>query len=374
MARPIRALIDCAALRHNLHVVRQRAPNSRLMAVVKANAYGHGIEQIATCMGECQELVDAYAVASVDEALMLRQVGIQQPVVLLEGIFASSEIADVLHHGFEVVLHSYEQLEMLRDVPQTCALRLWIKVDTGMHRLGFQPSELADVWHKLQALNCTNQPIGIMSHFANSDVTDDERNTKQRLQLLAATAALPAQPSLLSMANSAAIVQLPDSHFHWVRPGLMMYGVTPCDATADALGLQPVMTLVSRVIALKTVAAEEQVGYGGCWQASQDTRLAILAVGYGDGYPRHLPSGTPVLVNGQRVPLVGRVSMDMIAVDVSTLSDIKVGDPAVLWGKGLPIDEIASAAGTISYELLCGITRRVPAVLAAADASWYQAS
>lgn len=370
MSRPIRALIDGAALTHNLDEVRRLAPHSRMMAVVKANAYGHGIELIAQCLATS---ADAFAVASVDEALVLRHLGVRQPVVLLEGIFAADELDDVVAHGLEVVIHSHEQIAMLQRMQGKANLTLWIKIDTGMHRLGFSPSEVISVWQSLMDLQCTALPIGLMTHFANSDVTEDEANQQQLNQFSQVITQLPG--ARVSMANSAAIVHLPDSHHQWIRPGIMMYGVSPsASISAQALNLLPVMTLVTRVIAVKQVNTGEFVGYGGCWQAQNPSLIAIVAAGYGDGYPRHVPSGTPVLINGQVAPIVGRVSMDMMAVDISHLSRVVVGDPVVLWGKGLAIEQIAAAANTISYELLCGVTKRVPAVMCSADEQWYQPS
>lgn len=367
MARPICALIDCEAARHNLQRIRAMAPESKIMAVVKANAYGHGIERMAPCLSEA----DAFAVASVDEALALRHLGVTHPIVLLEGIFCPSELPDVVEHRLELVVHSDEQIAMLKTHQGCHNLVIWIKVDTGMHRLGFAPSEVARVWHQLQGLSCLAQPLRLMTHFASSDEPDAPANTSQLNEFKQLLSYLP-DPLAVSLSNSAAIIHLPESHGDWIRPGIMMYGVSPSQTSIYDLDLKPVMTLVTRVIAVKTVAAGESVGYGGSWQATQTTQLAIIAAGYGDGYPRHIPSGTQVLVNGMHAPIVGRVSMDMMSVDVSHLGQVEMGDPVVLWGKGLPIERLAQAANTISYELLCGVTKRVPSVLAAADASWYE--
>lgn len=367
MARPICALIDCEAARYNLQRIRVMAPQSKIMAVVKANAYGHGIELMAPCLSQA----DAFAVASVDEALALRQLGVSHPIVLLEGIFCASELADVVKHRLELVLHSDEQIAMLKTHQGCNNLVIWIKVDTGMHRLGFAPSEVARVWHQVQGLSCLAQPLRLMTHFASSDEPDSPVNAQQLAQFMHLLSSLP-DPLAVSLSNSAAIVHLPESHGDWIRPGLMIYGVSPSVMSIEALDIKPVMTLVTRVIAVKTVTAGESVGYGGSWQATQTTQLAIIAAGYGDGYPRHVPSGTLVLVNGRQAPIVGRVSMDMISVDVSHLVQVDVGDPVVLWGKGLPIEHLAQAANTISYELLCGVTKRVPSLLKAADQSWYE--
>lgn len=367
MARPICALIDCEAARHNLQRIRAMAPEAKIMAVVKANAYGHGIERMAPCLAES----DAFAVASVDEALALRQLGVRHPIVLLEGIFCASELHAVVEQQLELVVHSDEQIAMLKTHQGCNNLVVWIKVDTGMHRLGFEPSEVARVWHQLQGLSCLAQPLRLMTHFSSSDEPNAPANASQLAQFKQLLSYLP-DPLAVSLSNSAAIIHLPESHGDWIRPGIMMYGVSPSQASIEELDLKPVMTLVTRVIAVKQVAAGESVGYGGSWQATQPTQLAIIAAGYGDGYPRHIPSGTLVLVNGRQAPIVGRVSMDMISVDVSHLGRVDVADPVVLWGKGLPIERLAQAANTISYELLCGVTKRVPTVLSSAHNSWYE--
>jgi alanine racemase len=322
-------------------------------------------------MAPCLSAADAFAVASVDEAMELRHLGVTHPIVLLEGIFCASELSEVVKHRLELVVHSYEQIAMLKTHQGCHNLVVWIKVDTGMHRLGFSPDEVVQVWKELQGLSCLAQPLRLMTHFSSSDEPDAVANELQ-MNLFKQLVAHFLEPLTISLSNSAAIIHLPNSHGSWVRPGIMMYGVSPSYASIDELDLKPVMTLVTRVIAVKTVSAGDAVGYGGSWQAQENTRLAIIAAGYGDGYPRHIPSGTQVLVNGQPAPIVGRVSMDMMSVDVSKLTQVDVGDPVVLWGKGLPIEDLAKAANTISYELLCGVTKRVPALLTAAEDSWYE--
>jgi alanine racemase len=341
---------------------------ANIMAVVKANGYGHGIERIAQCL----DGADAFAVASLDEAVELRQVGVTHPIVLLEGVFSAQELVWAVAQRVDVVVHSWEQLRMLETTPLASALGVWIKVDSGMHRLGFNPSDVRAVWQRLTALAWVASPLRLITHFA---AADDVTSALNQIQLSRFEAALQSLSECLpvSMANSAAIVNFPEAHGDWVRPGIMLYGVSPCaHLSAQALGLQPVMTLVSRVIAIKTVVAGESVGYSGGWIAQQAARLAVVAVGYGDGYPRHAPSGTLVLVNGQPVPVVGRVSMDMITVDVSALTDVAVNDPVVLWGEGLPVTQLAQQAGTIGYELLCGVTKRVPCVEGRPAPEWFQ--
>lgn len=366
MARPICVYIDCEAAQHNLMRVREMAPGCSLMAVVKANAYGHGIERLATCFQDA----DAFAVASVEEAIALRNLGVQHPIVLLEGVFHAHELAAVKDLCLQMVVHCHEQVDMLRDACQASCFEVWLKVDTGMHRLGFSPEEAVGVWHDLAQMACVAQPPGLMTHFASADVVDSPANMRQMALFEQVAQALP-KTVRRSLANSAAIVHYPASHGDWVRPGVMLYGVSPSVVSTASLGLKPVMTMVTRVISVKTVKVGESVGYGGIWTAGRDSHIAIIAIGYGDGYPRHVPSGTPVLINGSKAPIVGRVSMDMICVDVSDLPPVDVGDPVVLWGKGLPIEQLAEAANTISYELLCGVTKRVPGVLASVPDSWF---
>jgi alanine racemase len=368
MSRPIRAYIDADAARRNLQRVRAMAGQSKVMAVVKANGYGHGVERIAKALSEA----DAFAVASIDEALDLRRAAIDHPIVLLEGVFTYEEFLLVAQERLGVVLHSWQQLEMLEAAQLSQPIVIWLKVDTGMHRLGFSPHEVDAVWQRLHALSDRIASVGLMTHFA---AADEVNSTLTELQLSRFNAVRQSLPALLptSMANSAAIVHFTQAHGDWVRPGVMLYGVSPCTLSADDLGLWPVMTLVSRVIAVKTVLAGECIGYGGRWCVPTDTRIAIVAVGYGDGYPRHAPSGTQVLVNGSLAPLVGRVSMDMITIDISDLGDVQVDDPVVLWGVGLPVEQLALQAGTIAYELLCGVTKRVPCIEGRPESEWFMA-
>lgn len=354
MSRPIRAYVDIEAARHNLQVVRAMAPQSRLMAVVKANGYGHGVERVSRGLTDA----DAFAVACMEEALELRHAGVLHPILLLEGVFSADELEWVVPRRLELVVHCDEQLRMLEQTPLAAPVRVWIKVDSGMHRLGFDPGQVRSVWSRLQALTWVEKPVRVLSHFASADDQHSALNELQMQRVEQALWSLPGMP--LSLANSAAIVNLPQSHHDWVRPGIMLYGVSPLsDISAAELGLKPVMTLVSRVIAVKTVAAGETVGYGGSWRAERVTRLAVVAAGYGDGYPRQISTVTPVLINGRRAPVVGRVSMDMLTVDVTELPAVSVGDPVVLWGKGLAVEEVARHAATIPYTLLCGVTRRV---------------
>ncbi|MFI4891548.1 MAG: alanine racemase [Steroidobacterales bacterium] len=350
----VSATIDTDALRHNLAVVRRRAPASRVMAVIKANAYGHGLVTVARAL----DGADAFAVARVDEGLALRQAGITKPVVLLEGVFEREQLEAAAAANFELVVHIDEQVELLRAAPPGVQFDVWLKLDSGMNRLGLKGPAFAAARAALARLPAVRQPVRLISHFASADDKDDPATAIQLARFQQATEGLPGPRSL---ANSAAMLNVPAALADWVRPGLLLYGVSPLSGAIGAdFGLQPVMTLHSRIIGLKDVSAGERVGYGGAWTAGRPTRLAIAAVGYGDGYPRSVPSGAPVLVGGAQAPLAGRVSMDMIGIDVTDLPRAaELGDPVVLWGPGLPVERIAELAGTIPYELLCGISQRV---------------
>jgi len=353
MSRATGAVIDLAALRHNLQRVRELAPRSRVMAVVKANAYGHGIAIAAQALAAA----DAYAVASLDEALAIRRAGLAHPIVLLEGVFGMPELEAAAHNGCELVVHDAYQLKLIEASPLRASLSVWLKVDSGMNRLGFPLDQAQAVWKRLKAAPAVRQPPKLMTHLACADETSNPRTLRQLEAFAAATAGLDAERSI---ANSAGILAWPQSHADWVRPGSMLYGASPfANRNGADDGLKPAMTVETALIAVKTLKEGEAVGYGGAFVAPADMSLGIAAIGYGDGYPRHAPNGTSMVVKGQRVPIVGRVAMDMIAVDLSGVLDATVGDPVIAWGPELPVEEIASAAGTIPLELLCGITQRV---------------
>ena len=350
----VSATVDTGALRHNLQVVRRWAPKSRVMAVIKANAYGHGLVQVARAL----ESADAFAVARVDEGLSLRMAGIDAPTVLLEGVFDAGQLDAAAGANFELVVHTEEQIWLLREAPVDARFKVWLKLDTGMNRLGFKGDEFGAAYAELSDLRCVQPPVNLFTHLASADAPELSTTADQLALFEAATRSLPGERCI---ANSAGMLSFAKAQADWVRPGLLLYGVSPvAGAIGTDYGLKPVMTLRSHVIALKDLAVGERVGYGGDWAAARPTRLAVAAVGYGDGYPRSLGSGTPVLVNGERAGLVGRVSMDMIGIDVTDLRRPPVlGDPVVLWGEGLPVEEIAVWADTIPYELLCGISQRV---------------
>lgn len=348
-----KAVIDHAALRHNLKQARHAAKGSRVWAVIKADGYGHGMLRVAECLNQA----DGFAVARLDEALTLRNSGIDKPLLVLSACVSQTDFKQALEAGLQVVLHHHDQLQAIPvGVAEAGALSVWLKVDTGMHRLGFAPAEVPQVLSHLRA-NPAIDEINLMTHLANADDPDDAMSKTQCEQLFSLDSALFKH---LSIANSAGLLAIPASHADWVRPGIMLYGVSPfINTSAAQYGLRPVMTLSSRVVAVKQCKAGDRIGYGGCYTCPEAMPVAVIAIGYGDGYPRHAPSGTPVLLNGVRLPLVGRVSMDMISVDARALPEVQVGDEAILWGDGLAVEEVAEKAGTIAYELLCGVKQRV---------------
>lgn len=353
MSRATRAVVDLQALEHNLAQVRRIAPSSRVMACIKANAYGHGAVDAAHALADA----DAFAVASVDEAVAVRESGIDHPIVLLEGVFSSEEARLAARYGLEPVLHDPAQLDWVAAGPSG-SLRVWVKVDTGMGRLGFRCERLAEIRERILAIPSVRRPLNWMTHLACSDDRGDKVTTTEQIRRFQRI--LGDWPGDRSIANSAGIIAWPESHADWVRPGIMLYGVSPFPESAGLdENLKPAMTVSTRLIAVREVRRGERVGYGGDWVAPEDMTMGVAGIGYGDGYPRHAPSGTPVLVNGQRVPLAGRVSMDMITVDLRRQPGAKVGDPVVLWGEGLPVEAVAESAGTIGYELLCRLTGRV---------------
>ncbi|MEZ5528501.1 MAG: alanine racemase [Porticoccaceae bacterium] len=361
MSRPAKALIDLDALRHNLSLAKSLSPRSQTMAIVKANAYGHGAVPVARAI---EQMVPAFGVACIEEALELREAGIYKPVCLLEGAFSADEIAIAADQNFWLSVVNREQLEVILAARLDKRVSVWLCVDSGMHRLGVSPQDIGDIYNSLKASGNVSDHIVVATHFACADDLDSDFTRQQLVRLKEGMASLPnAQQIPLSLANSAALMGWPECRADWNRPGIMLYGSSPFAKANDlAQQLRPVMTLQSSVIALREVPPGESVGYAARWRASLPSRIATVAIGYGDGYPVHAPDGTPVLVNGQRCPMVGRVSMDMITVDVTALPEVSVGDDVVLWGEGLPVNEVAACAGTISYELLTRMSRRVPRI------------
>lgn len=346
------AMIDHAALRHNLAQVRRYAPASKVWAVIKANAYGHGMEQAATTLADA----DGLAVARVSEALRLRRSIADRPVLVLAGALSRDELEEAARHRLELAVHQREQLILLERADLKTPLRVWIKVDTGMHRLGLDPAAIPEVYARLSACTSVHPQIGLMTHLANADDPQDPLSDLQ-CELLRTLAVTDQE---LSIGNSGGILAFPAARTHWVRPGIMLYGSSPfATRGADSLGLDPVMTFKTRLIGIRNQRRGDRIGYGGTYSCPEDMPVGVAAAGYGDGYPRHAPSGTPVLVAGARAHLVGRVSMDSITLDLRDIPQAAPGDEVVLWGRGLPVDEVSRHAGTISYELLCGLTARV---------------
>lgn len=365
MARPTHAVIHTEALRHNLARVRTLAPGSQVMAVVKADGYGHGLERVARAL----DSADAFGVAALDDAERLRAAGLKQRIVLLSGFDEPEDLDALLRLDVEPVLHHDSQLEILESTDRAGragatgagGLHCWIKLDTGMHRLGFAPERTQEIRQRLARLHSVHQPPAWMTHFARSDEFDQQATGDQIDRFESALAALGGdQGGARALANSAGVLGWPASHQNWVRPGGALYGISVvAGRTGMDFGLRPAMTLGTRLIAINRVCRGDPVGYGGDYRAPEDMPVGVAAIGYGDGYPRHAPSGTPVLVNGSTVPLIGRVSMDLMTLDLRSQPEAKVGDPVILWGEGLPVETIAESAGTIGYELVCSITRRV---------------
>jgi alanine racemase len=349
-----RALIDSSALRHNLVVARSRAPHSKIMAVIKANGYGHGIVPTARALMSA----DAFGVARLSEALAIREHGLGQRIVLLEGVYSSDELNAVAEHGLETVVHSFEQLEMLKAWRGNRQVHVWLKIDTGMNRLGFRVGDFAEAWRQtVECVSIAAMPR-LMTHLSSADDAESQATREQlsKFHRIADTLGLER-----SAANSAGLLAWADARMEWVRPGLMLYGISPfANEPCHKFDLLPAMTLRTTLIAVREVKAGETVGYGGAWLAPHDVRVGIAAIGYGDGYPRQLGSGTPVLVQPNcECTIVGRVSMDMIAIDLTCAPLAAVGDEVTLWGGGLSVERIATCADTIPYELVCGISQRV---------------
>lgn len=365
MARPLFAEIDLDALRHNYSLARELAGDSRAVAVIKADAYGHGA---VACAGALESLPaerrpPAFAVACLEEAEALRAGGVVTPIVLLEGIFEPHELARVEALGLWMAIHSEWQVRALLAYRPAKPIPVWLKVDSGMHRLGFPPDQAAAVWERLAAAPTCATGLLLMSHFATADA-DDSRYFQRQLDCMQALARRLDAP--LCLANSPATLAWPQAHGAWVRPGVMLYGSDPLERANEASRrLEPVMTLRSEIIAVRDLAAGEPVGYAGRWRASRPSRIGVVACGYGDGYDRHAADGTPVLVAGRRTSIAGKVSMDMLTVDLTDIPEADIGTEVVLWGRSrhgavLSVDEVARHCDTISYTLLTGILPRVP--------------
>jgi alanine racemase len=352
MPRPIRAIINTGALTHNLSVARRHAGEARVWAVLKANAYGHGLTRAAQAL----RAADGFAILDFVEALKLRNAGLEHPILMLEGFFKPEDIELLARYRLTPVIHNVEQIEMLEKASFEGKIDAYLKVNSGMNRLGFTVDNVRLAWNALE-----NHPnvasVTVMTHFADAD---GEGGIAAQLQWFSELTQPFEAPR--SMANSAALLRFPDeTRCEWVRPGIMLYGCSPFSfQSAVDLDLKPAMTLSSELIGVQHLQAGERVGYGMTYEAGQEMTIGVVACGYADGYPRHAPTGTPVLVAGQRTKTVGRVSMDMLCVDISDIPDAYIGTPVTLWGDGLSCDEVAQAAGTVSYELLCALAARVP--------------
>lgn len=352
MTRPVHASIDSAALQHNLTRVRQLAPEARVMAIVKADAYGHDL----LISSHALKMADSIGLLELDDAITLRKAGFTQPICLLEGFFEADEIRLIASYQLEPVIHSKWQLDTLESFKDELNLSVWLKVDTGMNRLGFSPSEFKVILTRLTTMQCIKK-VAVMSHLANADTLENLATAKQLRDFIDITESegLPR-----SLANSAAILGHSDCQLDWVRPGIMLYGSSPfAESSAKDLNLKPVMSLQSKIISIKNCSKGDAIGYGSTWICPEDMSVAVIACGYGDGYPRHAPAGTPIMVAGQKTQLIGRVSMDMITADLRGLDHAVVGSMVELWGEDIAVDTVAKMSGTIAYELLCGVTARV---------------
>jgi alanine racemase len=355
MYRPIRAHIDTEALRRNLEIARRHCGAAKIWSVVKANAYGHGLLRVARALADHS---DGFAVIEFDSALALRDAGIELPILMMEGFYSSEELPLFAEHRLTPVLHTLDQVDALERAGLPMRIPVYLKLNTGLNRLGLDASELELALEHLENTGAGG-PITLMTHFADAD---EERGIAEQLSKFEEMRG--ERPLAVTLANSAALLRFPESIGSWVRPGIMLYGASPFPArqSAEALGLQPVMTLTSELIGVQSLKPGDRVGYGGTFAAEEEMRIGVVACGYADGYPRHAPTGTPIVVGGKRTRTLGRVAMDKICVDLSNVPDAAVGTPVTLWGVGLPADDVATAAGTVAYELFCALAPRVTVI------------
>ena len=353
--RPTIATVRLDAIARNLQVAQSLAPQSKIIAVIKANAYGHGAIEVARLL---QSSVPAFAVAFFDEAVQLREAGIEKPVLILQGTTSATDVAEAAAKDFWLMIHSERQIQWVLEAKTHKPIHVWLKVDSGMHRLGLRTHQLGKAVNELHASENTHADVVLCTHLARADDAGNNMTPRQVNQ----TRELARQYDMpLSIANSAGILSWPESHADWNRPGYMLYGNSPVVSESHTqAGLIPAMSLQSEIISIRNLELGDGVGYGQNWVAKKASTIATIPIGYADGYPRHAANGTPVLVNGHRVPLAGRVSMDMISVDISGLEQAQLGDPVELWGENLGVNEVATSAGTIGYELLAGLSGRVP--------------
>ena len=347
------ATIDLQALKYNFSRVKEIVPQSFVLAMIKSNGYGHGLVRVAKTL----TLANAFGVACIDEALILRENGITTPIVVVCGFDDETELNEFTQHNLVAVIHHSHQVSLLEKNKTSSPLQVWLKVDTGMHRLGFSLEKAISAYNRLSACLSVQKPIGLMTHLADADNKDRSFTERQINQFMKIA---KNRDVIKSVVNSAGLLAYPTAFFDWIRPGIMLYGVSPFSwKTGMKQNLKPVMTLSAKIIAIKNCRPGDVIGYGCTWRSSENTLIGIVSIGYGDGYPRHAPSGTPTLLHGKICPLIGRVSMDMIAINLRRELDAKIGDRVILWGNGLPVERIAEQAGTIGYELLCRISQRV---------------
>ena len=353
MSRPAKAIIDLNALRNNLALARNLT-QSQIVGVIKADAYGHGSIPVAQVLE--QENIQTLAVACIEEAIILRESGITTPILLLEGFYGADELPLIERYNLEAVIQQFDQIEILEKYQTNKPINFWLKLDSGMHRIGFLPKEFSKAYNRLKRSENVGRLV-LMTHFSRADEPECDYTHTQTSVFREAIAGLSEQTCL---SNSAGLLHWPSAHGDWVRPGLLLYGASPfMVAHENADQLQPVMKLSSEIIAVRDLEAGMPIGYGATYVTDRPTRVGVVAIGYGDGYPRHAPSGAPVLVNNKRTRILGRISMDMMTIDLNHLPNTRIGDTVTLWGKGLPANEVAHHAGTIAYELFCNL-KRVP--------------
>ncbi|MDI3362135.1 catabolic alanine racemase DadX [Lelliottia sp. V106_10] len=354
MSRPILAQLDLQALKNNLQIVRRAAPGSRVWSVVKANGYGHGIESIWSALSA----TDGFALLNLEEAILLRERGWKGPILLLEGFFHADELPLLDKYRLTTSVHSNWQIKALQNAKLHAPLDIYLKVNSGMNRLGFQPDRVHTVWQQLRALKNVGE-MTLMAHFADAEKPDGINDAMVRINQAA-----EGLECARSLSNSAATLWHPEAHYDWVRPGIILYGASPSGQWQDIAnsGLKPVMTLRSEIIGIQTLKAGDTVGYGSRYRSTGEQRIGIVAGGYADGYPRIAPTGTPVWIDGVRTGTVGTVSMDMMAVDLTPCPQAGIGSPVELWGNEVKVDDVAAAAGTVGYELLTALAPRVPVV------------
>ena len=352
MSRSAEVVIDLAALKANLAHVGTLAKHSQIMAIIKADAYGHGLIPVAKAL----QAAHAFGVTCLEEAKKLRSANIRHRIVLLHGAYSAQELTTISTMGLDIIVHNIEQVKMLEQIQLQQPVCVWLKIDTGMHRLGFPAEHLMQIFDRLRQLDNV-QDIRCMTHLANAHLLHSTMTNEQIQCFHNANKTLAVEKTI---ANSAAIMAFPETHADWVRPGVMLYGVSPFSGRHGLQeGLQPVMTLQAKLIAVKELKVGDSVGYGSAWTCSEPTRLGVVAIGYGDGYPRYAGIGAPVLVNGKRVQIVGNISMDMLTINLHSQPDTKIGDTVTLWGKGLPVEEVSEYIGTIPYTLLTAVNQQL---------------